>query len=349
MPNLLIFTNYLRNGGAQRVAARLANALSEKYDVYMLLVENEVKYPLSDRVNVIELEPNVRTITYWTRKNVLKLRINRFLFFSRLCLRLRPVATLSFLNKQDWLNLFGIGGGKRILSERNNPRMKDPGYFREDCIKFFLADRVVFQSETVRQMFPRWIRRKGIVIPNPVDIACQAAYAGGKRIVSAGRLHPQKNQALMLRAFARFAANHPDYTLHLYGDGELQKELPRLAEELHIADKVFIEPFRADLHEAIRDARMFVLSSDYEGMPNALLEAMMMGLPCITTRFPGAEEILGTGACLMTPVGDEAALAAAMAALADDDPYREALASAGEAYAQRFSIDRVIPLWEQIL
>ena len=89
--------------------------------------------------------------------------------------------------------------------------------------------------------------------------------------------------------------------------------------ESGLEGKVILEGFHADVHASIADAEQFVLSSDYEGMPNALLEAMMMGLPCISTQFEGATELIGdSGACLMTPKRDVEALAAAMSRLSDD-------------------------------
>ena len=104
------------------------------------------------------------------------------------------------------------------------------------------------------------------------------------------------------------------------------------------------------IHESIRDAEMFVLSSDFEGMPNALLEAMMMGLPCVTTAFEGAGELFGdSDSCLMVPVGDERAMAEAMAKLDDEPHFRDSLSNRGRMFAERFSTEKVIPLWEKEL
>ena len=235
------------------------------------------------------------------------------------------------------------------MSERNNPLMKEYGYFRKMRRAFSRADTVIFQSETVNAMFPVRIRKKGVVLPNPVEVPCLAA-GGSKRIVTLGRLNPQKNHKLLIRAFALFSTGHPSHTLHIYGRGDLLPELRDLVKELSLEDRVFLEGYRDDIHEAVKDAEQFVLSSDYEGMPNALLEAMMMGLPCVTTAFHGAEEFFGgTGACVMTPPGDEKALAEAMSRLADDDGFRSSLASRGKEYVRKYSLDNVLPLWEKVL
>ena len=117
-----------------------------------------------------------------------------------------------------------------------------------------------------------------------------------------------------------------------------------------LTGKVFLEGFRDDVHEAVSDAEQFVLSSDYEGTPNALLEAMMMGLPCISTDFEGVREMLGDSeACRLVPVGDELGLAEAMNAFADDEVLRRGYSERGMRLAEEYSLDIVIPRWRSLL
>ena len=355
MKKILIVTNTLSHGGAQRVAVRLANALSVRHEVYLAYFSKEINYAVSDRVRTMdigeamrirEVRRPVRLINYQFA------RIRGFAFFSRFRLKERPDATISFLHRPDMLNILAPSPGLRILSERNNPRMKDKVYFLNSRIMFTLADRVVFQSETVRNMFPEAIRRKGTVIPNPVEITCRATEPAGHKVAAVGRLHSQKNFPLLIRAFLLFSENHPEHTLHVYGEGDDIGKLRSLVHDLSLQEKVFFDGFQDDVHTAIRDAEMFVMSSDYEGMPNALLEALMMGLPCISTLFEGASEFFsgeGSEACLLTPVGDGQALSEAMSSLADDPVRRRNLARKGAEFAQKFSIDQVVPLWESIL
>ena len=349
---IIITTNTLSHGGAQRVAVRLANTLAQRHDVFLIPFVSEITYPVSDQVHVVPLAPamKIREARWPFRRFSYHLsRLRGILFFIRFKLKVRPDATLSFLEKADRMNLLSPGPGARILSERNNPRRKEKGYFENACKRFSRADRVVFQSETVRHMYPEAIRKKGIVIPNPVEVSCMATSPAGHKIVSVGRLHPQKNFPVLFRAFKRFVADHPGYTLHIYGDGDEKPVLETLIQNLSLQYSVFLEGFSNDVHRDIRDAEFFVMSSDFEGMPNALLEALMMGLPCISTAFEGTEEFIGRKACLLTPVGDEQALAGAMAALADNERYRQELAAAGAAYAQRFRTELVISQWENLL
>lgn len=350
---ILILISSLEGGGAERVANRLANGLSERHEVYIMPFSRAEKaFPLSERVRIVnagiwDLRKNHGT---WRYVTYLISLVYGYFRLSAFRLLSRPDVTLSFLNKLNLLNVFALGGGRKVMSERNNPKKKGKWAFRSASFAYRFADKVVFQTDTVRNMFPEMIRSKGVVIPNPVEVDCTSVFSDSRKIVTAGRLKGQKNHALLIRAFAVFALDHPDHTLHIYGKGPLLDELGRLVSGLSLESRVFLEGYRSDIHEAIRDAEQFVLSSDFEGMSNSLIEAMMMGLPCISTDYEGAGELLaGSGACLLTPVGDADALAVAMASLADNPSFRASLSVKAVEFSGRFSMERVLNEWEEVL
>ncbi len=347
---ILILISSLEGGGAERIATRVASSLAERHDVHIMPFSvSSNPYPLSDKVKV----NNAGLFDLRQRSSIpyryLISIVYGYIYLTIIRLSFRPQVTLSFLNKPNLLNAFTLGGGKKIMSERNNPKKKGERHFLAACQAYRHADKVFFQSETVRDMFPEEIRRKGVIVPNPVEVTCKAE-GHSQRIVASGRLKPQKNFPLLIRAFSRFSEKHPGHTLHIYGKGPQEGELRQLIGDLSLDGKVFIDGFVGNIQEAIKDAEMFVLSSDYEGMPNALLEAMMMGLPCVTTSFEGAEELFGdSDSCLMVPVGDETALSDAMSRVAEDERLREALSTKASKFTERFSMERVIPLWEKEL
>ena len=348
---ILILISSLEGGGSERIATRVASALAERHEVHIMPFSvSKYPYPLSRNVRI----DNAGLFDLRERKRfLLRLIISVFygyFYLSIFRLRFRPDVTLSFLNKLNLLNAFAFfRGGRIVMSERNNPLMKGRGHVRLACLAYRFADKVFFQSETVRSMFSDSIRRKGVVVPNPVEVDCKAN-GHSHKIVTVGRLKRQKNQESLIKAFAAFNNEHPGHTLHIFGKGELENELRQLVSELSLERSVFFEGFVTNVHEAIRDAEMFVLSSNYEGMPNALLEAMMMGLPCVTTSYEGVEELLGdSGCCLIVPVGDNLALAGAMARIAEEPQLRSLLSQKATAFSERFTVDRVIPLWEKEL
>ena len=218
--------------------------------------------------------------------------------------------------------------------------------YRVTCLVNTLADDIVFQSEYVRQMYSGRIRRHGHVIPNPINLDVKAASERKHRIVTMGRLNFQKNHRLLIRSFGRFHTDFPDYTLSVYGDGELKDELSALIADLGLQKYVFLEGNRVDVHECIRDAEMFVLSSDFEGLSNALLESMTMGIACISTACEGSMDVIHNGKNgLLVPIGDEEKLAEAMCMLAGDPAFREKLESQAAADAAVFSVKAVTEQW----
>ena len=164
-----------------------------------------------------------------------------------------------------------------------------------------------------------------------------------------GRLAPQKNHAMLIRSFAAFHKTHPDYTLSIYGEGELREMLAGMIRDAGLSDCVFLEGNDPAVLTKIRDAEMFVLSSDFEGMSNALLESMAMGIACISPACEGSADVIRDGENgLLVPVGDEDALLYAMCRFADDPALREKTERAAAADMAGLSPARIVRKWEAV-
>ena len=258
-------------------------------------------------------------------------------------------ASISFMFTMNKINIFSKGDDKVICSERNNPAKRDPDHLEEIGGLYELADHVVFQSKTVRDLFSEKVRDHSSIILNPVEVSCCRA-DGRHRIVNIGRLVPQKNQAMLIRAFADFYRTHRDHTLSFYGEGELESSLRELAQSLDAGEAVQFHGHVRDIHSAIADAEIFALSSDYEGLSNALLECMMMGLPCISTRCEGSTDIIRSGENgILVDIGDEKQMSNALKRLAESAELRDRLGSGALQTAERFRSDVVLQQWEQLL
>ena len=360
MKKVLIVIDTMCGGGAERVASRIANALSVDNEVVIFTRSTPDMYQLAENIKVLNFIDPPRILTYRGRgmrfvEPLLEPFNNLYGYWSLSRMledikqKEKPDVTLSLMKRPNIVNAFSKGPGLKVMSERNNPAKKNAAYRRWGNICFRRADRVVFQTDTIRNHYASPIRKKGVVVPNPVLVDGKAT-GGSKRIVTLGRLHPQKNHAMLIKAFALFSKNHPEHTLHIYGKDSGEEILTPLIESLSLTDKVFIEGFKDPVYSFIVDTEQFVLSSDYEGTPNALLEALMMGFPCVTTDFEGTHELLGEDApCLVTPVGDEVAFAEAMARLADDAALRETLSTRAVQFAQAFSMENIMPKWRDVL
>lgn len=228
-----------------------------------------------------------------------------------------------------------------LVAERNSPDSCNIKRLRNWAYRH--ADRITFQTEDGIGYFPQEIAAKAVVIPNPVDASVPERYTGfrSRRVVTVGRLHKQKNHALLLNAFSDFSERHPDYELHVYGEGELEGILRKQAESLNIEDKVVWHGFCADVRKEIRDAGMFVLSSDFEGISNSMLEALAMGIPTISTDCPigGARIYIEDGRSgLLVPIGDRQALSSAMCRIAEDHELAESLSVNAAGIKTKYSL-----------
>ncbi len=234
-----------------------------------------------------------------------------------------------------------MGMKRRLLvAERNSPDSCNVKKLRNWAYRH--ADVITFQTVNGIAYFPKDIAKKAVVIPNPIDADLPQRFEGerGKKIVTVGRLHKQKNQALLLSAFADFRKQCTGYRLHIYGEGELEDQLKHLAGELGIEKDVVWHGFSKRVKEEIVDSRMFVLSSDFEGISNSMLEALAMGIPTISTDCPigGARVYMEEGVSgLLVPVGDRRALAEAMIQVAEDDALAERLSIGGAKLKDKYS------------
>ncbi len=339
---ILVMCSSLYGGGAERVACRLADGLSDEYQVIMLYIR--------DKGQTYDLDPAVRVLKIPYFAGSLEERMasrTAFVTWVKEVLDIR--VSVSFMFTMNRLNTESEGRAKVICSERNDPVHRDPDHMQDIEAFYRNADHVVFQSEGVRNEFPAEVHSHSSVILNPVSVPCERT-GGRHRIVNAGRLTGQKNQAVLMEAFAAFRKTHPGYTLDIYGEGELAEELQALAESLGVQESVQFHGQVKDLHTAIADAEMFVLSSDYEGLSNALLECMMMGFPCISTRCMGSVEVIRDGENgLLADTGNAEQLCDAMSRLADDPGLRERLGEEARNTSVRFAADAVIGEWKALI
>jgi len=213
-------------------------------------------------------------------------------------------------------------------------------------------------SETAKAYFPPAIQRRARVVPNPVVVDPAADDLGGTGdepdgpvLVAAGRLSEEKGFDALIRAFAIVAPRHPTWSLTIWGEGALRPDLERLRDELGLRDRVLLPGRTPHLHRRLADADLFVLSSRYEGFPMALCEAMAVGLPVVAFDCPsGPREIVRPGVDgILVPAGDVAALAAALDRLMAAPAERRRLARRAPEVLDRFGLDRVVEIWDDVL
>lgn len=204
-------------------------------------------------------------------------------------------------------------------------------------------------------------KQKSFTIYNPFDLQtiCTLAeksldFPWGQQdrpyLVNAGRLTKQKNHALLLRAF-KLLHDEYDCRLLILGEGPLRRELEEQASELGLTGEVFFPGRVSNPYFYFRNAHAFVLSSDHEGLPSVLIEALACGCPVISTDCPtGPREILEDGKCgVLVPVNDAHALADSMLALLKNPLQRKQLAGLGRERAKSFDREIILGQYKALL
>ena len=357
---ILFILDDFKGGGAERVACRLLNRLCRDHQIYFIYFKGKAdSFFLEPAIHLIHIESknyeraeknsDLHNSYFWHLKNYLDV-FRKTVLIKKLKSLYRIDTTISFLNVGCVVNVLTCGGDKRIVSERMDPSKMPFVYYLCSRLYCFLADHVVFQTKYVQSMFSDRIKKKSCIIPNPTEVTCKAHPVCAKKIVAVGRLDKQKNHKLLIRSFAIFHETHRQHHLYIYGEGTLLEELRKTADDCRMQEFVHFEGFKKDIHAAISDAEQFVLSSDHEGLSNALMEAMMMGHACISTACAGSNEIIENEKNgLLVPVGDANALSEAMCRLSDDPALRKQLRHAASLSAGEWTADKVVRLWEKLL
>ena len=355
--HIVLFISALRKGGAERVMVNLADYL-HRNGVRVTLVtqyicEEEYALPAGIPRILSEITPQEET---GSRSGDFLARYRKL---RRIFRELAPYCILSFIGKNNIMTLLctRFTGIPAVVSVRGEPKSEYYNFPMRFLAKtlFACAAGVIVQTGAARDFFPPVIRKKAVILKNPLNPAFvreRRTERPDGRIVSVGRVDANKNHALILRAFARIAPEFPDASLVIYGDGEKRRELIRKAQELGLSDRAQFPGAVSDVAEKIRTASAFVLSSGHEGMPNALIEAMCLGIPSISTDCPcgGPRELIEDGVNgYLIPVGDEEALADRLRRIFSDEEGAERMGKQAALLLEEYRPERVNAEWMDYL
>jgi GalNAc-alpha-(1->4)-GalNAc-alpha-(1->3)-diNAcBac-PP-undecaprenol alpha-1,4-N-acetyl-D-galactosaminyltransferase len=351
----------LSAGGAERVMSRMANYWAAAgWEITLLSFDDGIKppfYPLDTRIahRPLKIAKNSPHPIVGIWHNLVGVRILR-----RAIIESKPAVVISFMDKINISTLLATRGLNipTIVSERNDPAMYFPGKMWELLRQLIypFADCLVVQTARASSYFPAKLQDRIRIVPNPVIVppaapALPKQRLGDRSVIAIGRLDPQKGFDLLLQAFARIKDRQPEWILTILGEGDLRPQLAALQDELGLQDRVQLLGLVDKPHEFLQQADLFVMSSRFEGFPNALCEAMVCGLPVISTDCPnGPREIIDDGVDgILVPTEDVPALAAAMDRLMADEHQRKSLATHAAKIVQRFGLEKVMTIWETLI
>ncbi len=185
-----------------------------------------------------------------------------------------------------------------ITTLRNNPyeRARSERMLCDSIA--FLADANFVQNQMQKDYFSRKIQNKTFIVPNPVNprfFENHKEYSDTvSQLVAIGRLNPQKNYPRLIDAVCLVRESHPDIRLKIYGEGQLQNDISELIKKKNATGFISLEGRTNDVIGVLGDNDLYIMSSDFEGMPNALMEALAFGMPCVSTDCPtGPAELIG--------------------------------------------------------
>lgn len=338
----------LGSGGAERVVSLLVNKMVERgHQVEVICLKfNDVYYQTDSRVKVtlaMQQTKNRLTELFWLRKYIKKQNPDVVIPFTEgvYCFTI--------------LSLLGTGI-PIIASERLDPAAMSKTRKILKRLLLPYADWLVVQTQSIKEYFPESIQKKTSIIYNPVVTDVFREIDNGQltienegklnRIISVGRLYPQKNQEMMIRAFAKVADEFPDWQLVIYGEGPLRAELEFLVSSFKLQDRVLLPGRTEYVIEELRKSKIFCMSSDYEGMSNAMIEAICVGLPIISTKVSGTEELIRDGENgFIVDIGDEERFTNCITQLISSPSLQDKMSVRNTQLAQTFNINSIVDEW----
>ncbi|MBQ7172496.1 MAG: glycosyltransferase [Clostridia bacterium] len=349
---LLFYISTIRGGGAARVMVNIANEMAKKGHSVLFVTNfpDEHEYILSDGIDRRSIEPTE------SKAGKLKKNFTRIRALRRIIKDEKPDVSVAFMRENNFRLLLAAKGlkTKTIVSVRCDPAREYASKLSRTLANLLYrkAGAVVFQTEDARAFFPNAIQKRSQIIFNQVDDRFFALEKEpGDYIAACGRLSNQKNYPMMLRAFAEVLKEYPNEELRIYGDGEQLDALSTLAKELGIADSVRLMGFSSDVPGVLQKAKFLAMSSDYEGLPNAVLESLAAGIPVVSTDCPcgGPRMVICDGENgYLVPVGDDKAMAEKMKALLSDEGRLAAMGKTAKEGAKAYRGEQVIETWESL-
>lgn len=344
-------------GGAHKVSAMIANYFATKgYSVTIISGEKtEIDYPINDKIDIKYIDVSEKFSS-----NFIKRKIQRLNSYRKILMNYQGASIISFTSSITlyiyFATLFKRSKFKIIASERTDPR-SEPNNFIMRLVRnhvYSKMNNIVFQTQDAKYYFNDNIKNKSIIIPNPIPESLPHRYVGKrkKEIINYCRLDPQKNLQLLIDSFIEFHKMYDDYVLRIFGVGKIEHEIRDYIRKSNASEFINLEGFSRNIHNIIRDASMYVSSSNYEGISNSMLEALAIGLPCICTDCPigGPRMYINSYENgILVPVNDKNALVSAMVDIASDEELSEKLSVNAEKIRYKLLPESIFERWESLL
>lgn len=353
--NIVLFISCLYGGGAERTTCNLATYLAEKghHIEILAMAETEKAYKLSEKVAVkLLLSRRER------RGRVFNAILRLFRFWQYLIKHKETDIYIVMLPKTSLMLLafHWMTKAKVIVAERSYPGL----YSSMDArlLKFYAhkANGFVFQTNDIYKWYKDDIKNIKIrVIPNAINKEFITDEVGEEKeniVIAVGRLSKEKNFGMLIEAFQKICKKFSEYRLIIYGEGPERENLERQISRLKLEKRVLLPGNTIDIVNKYKKAKVFALSSDFEGMPNALMEAMSVGLPCISTDCLGGgpNYLVSNGKNgILVPANNSAMFAEALDKVLSSEEFAEKLGREAMKIRDYLSVEQIYSQWETFI
>lgn len=361
--NITLVISTMRSGGAERVMSKLANYFSSKGHKVTLVTfvppSEKPFYTLDKRITQLPLNQlNFNESKIIRLKNIVK-----SIFTLRSTLKKNaPDVVISFMETVNVATL--LAGYKlgipTIVSERIDPKyhilypIKIQSVFNKIRNKTYSwAHALVAQTQSALDFFSKPIQEHAVIIPNPVNAPKYDNYEVAEQvqnIISVGRLCVQKDHVTLIKAFAKIQEKNPDIKLTIYGEGSERENLENLISELKLMDSISLPGTTSNIEQKLFESDIFVFPSLYEGFPNALCEAMAIGLPTIGSNCSGNVDVIKHNENgFIFNLKDENELYEQMSMFINNFSLRKHLSSKAQKISIDYSQDKIYAKWDRLL
>lgn len=346
---LVFVINQLKRGGAAKMIKYVANIAVTEFDMVSIIDMYDETYVGND------LHPKIQVKGLGL--GAVKRLKRQFLLISSLRQSLReekPDYVCSFVGHVNVIARLATLGMRNVIfisAERGDPYSESFMWKIVTKWTYLKSDYCFFQLDRALAFFGEKVKSHSWVIPNPVVLNKVVEPYWGERnktIVSAGRFAPEKCYDVLIKAFAIVKNVHPDYSLVIYGDGRLKKDYEKLIIALGIQDSVLLPGYISCVAETIRKDGIFVLSSLFEGIPNSLIEAMSVAIPCVATDCtPGGPSFLLKGGTrgVLVPVKNVQEMADAIIRLIENPNYSKEIGKKSYEIVKELAEPQIREMW----
>lgn len=354
MKKICFYIGSMQKGGAQRVIANLCNFFATQKEVVLINdirpIQGTPEYEINTEVKRYYLEDNYKNLLY---KNFVRIKNLRKIIINE-----QPEVVLAFMGPPNIRLLFAtlFLNVKKVVSVRNDPNIEYGLKIKKFLtnLVFLLADGIVFQTVEASNYFWKSTRNKSKIIYNPVNekFYSQKRDYIKKEIAVVGRLEEQKNIKLAINAFAKVVQIFPEYKLVLYGDGNEKESLKEYVTQLELEQSVVFHGISNEIEKKLAESTIFLLSSDYEGMPNALMEAMAVGVPVVATDCPcgGPKELIKChNQGVLVSCNDIDGMSQAIISIISDTKRVQELSIGAKKRASQFETSIILEQWAEYL